>query len=81
MRRVLAVLAAVAMVAGAVVVRSRLDDGDSDGVAGRLTCGPELEAVCERLRRDQGDGLTIVVEPAGVTAERLAAAPGDPGLD
>lgn len=77
----LAVLAAAAMIGGAVAVRSRIDRDGAGDSAGRLTCASELEAVCETLRRERGERLTVVVEPAGVTADRLAAAPGDPGLD
>jgi hypothetical protein len=78
---VLAVLAAAAMIAGAVAVRSRIDDGGGGVAAGRLTCAPELEPVCETLRQESDGGLTVVIEPAGLTADRLASASGDPGLD
>ena len=74
-------VAAAAMVAGAVAVRSRVDGDDPARAAGRLMCASELDGACERLRAEQGDGLAVVVEPAGVTAERLATASGDPGLD
>lgn len=73
-------VAAAAMIGGAVAVRAGIDDDGGDSAAGRLTCTLELEAVCENLREERG-GLTVVVEPAGVTADRLASASGEAGLD
>lgn len=79
--RILALLAAVGMVAGAVVVRARIDDnGGALGVGGprpTLVCATELAAVCEALR----DEVDFDIEPAGTTADRLIAAAGAPGLD
>jgi Bacterial extracellular solute-binding protein len=81
--RVLALIAAVAMVVGSVVLRSRLDEGGDGGGADaggdlRLVCATELAQVCEALR----ERATVSVEPAGVTADRLAKAPdGSIGLD
>ena len=76
MRRVAALVAAVLLVVVAVVVRSRLDE-DEVARTVRLVCAIELEAACTRL----GDRLQTTVEPAGTTADRLATATGDPGLD
>ena len=80
--RVLALLAAVAMVVAAMSVRSRVDE--STGEAGaplRLTCSTELEAVCAALAAASPDRVRMTTEPAGATAERLVAATADIGLD
>ncbi|MGH9225206.1 MAG: hypothetical protein ACRD2W_15810 [Acidimicrobiales bacterium] len=76
MRRAIAVVAAVAMIAAAAVIRSRLDD-DEVARTVRLVCATELEAACTHLT----GRLQTTVEPAGTTAGRLATASGDPGLD
>lgn len=73
MKRLVALLAAVALVGGAVLVR-RAADGDGDG--GRdevidLLCARELESVCRSLAAD-GD-ITVTVEDPGVTYGRLTA--------
>ena len=85
MRRILAVVAAVAMVAGAMALRSRLDrDEEESSQLLRLVCSTELQAVCERLRDDEGARLEVSVEASGVTADRLARSGGDvnqTGLD
>jgi hypothetical protein len=75
--RIAALVAAVAMVVGAIVVRANLDD---KALKTRLTCSTELAPACERLA---GDGVSVTIEPAGTTADRLVALdPGtDPGLD
>lgn len=86
MRRVLAVLAAVAMVAVSLFVRARLDDGD-DGSGGdrnggteaddgtfRVVCATELADVCQGLSGE------VTVEDVPVTADRLAE-DDDPGID
>ncbi|MBA2608533.1 MAG: substrate-binding domain-containing protein [Actinobacteria bacterium] len=74
--RLLAFVVAVAMVLGAVAVRARINDGDSkSGSAGRsgpleLVCATELRQVCDAI--DAGaSGLSVTVEPAAVTADRL----------
>ena len=81
MRRVLAVVAAAAMVAGSLAVRSRLDEREDErSQVLRLTCATELEAACRQL--EGGDArLQVTVEPAGTTAARLAGVEGDTGLD
>lgn len=79
MRRFLAVVAAVAMVAASAVIRSRLDRHEEDAARTlRLVCAQELDDVCEPLA---GDHLQLTVEPAGTTADRLGAMQGDAGLD
>lgn len=72
--RLLALLAAVAMVVGSLAVRSRLDDGraaggDGGGTDLRLVCSTELAQVCEALK----EKANVSVEPAGGTAARLSS--------
>lgn len=79
MRRVLAIVAAAAMVAGSVWLRSRLDrDEASRERVLRLTCSQEFEDVCRPLATDR---LQLTVEPAGVTADRLSTDSDEPGVD
>ena len=81
MRRVLAVVAAAAMIAGSLAIRSARDgDGSDSARVLRLTCATELDAACRRMSEDD-DRVQLTVEPAGVTADRLAALDGAPGLD
>ena len=80
MKRLLAVLGAVAMIGGAVLVRGALIGGDGDGGSGgngsggdgatHLICATELADTCAALAEEDGD-ITFVIEPAGDTAERL----------
>lgn len=92
MKRLLAVLGAVAMIGGAVLVRGMLtgDDGGGGGGSGgggdgdtHLVCVPELEAACQALA-DEDDSITFDVEDAGATAARLTApdfSPADSEVD
>jgi hypothetical protein len=79
-KRLLALVAAVAMVAGAVAARDRLDETDgttaeSSGEAtGGVLCVSELAAVCGELA---DGGRAVRVEDAGTTFELLT----DPDLD
>lgn len=77
MKTVAALIAAVALVAGAVVIRARIDEGDGAGgdAGGRPTvaCPPELERACATLE----DDFTVRVEEADETADRLTAASAD----
>ncbi len=84
-KRLGAFLAAIALVVGAVFLRSWLDDrSDSDtgsdspggqttdqiaGEAFTLICSTEFEDVCESLDRTN---LTVTIESAGTTLDRLA---------
>jgi len=69
MRRVLALVAAAAMIAGSLAVRSRLDRGAEERANPlRLICAAELGAVCDALDRSRAE---VAVEPAGTTADRL----------
>jgi hypothetical protein len=74
--RLLALVAAVAMVVGAIVLRASWDDDDngSGGQTGalRLVCATELEAACRQIA--DGENVDVVIEDAGVTADRLAKA-------
>lgn len=87
MKRLLAVLGAVAMIGGAVLVRGLLtgDGGGSGGGPGgggdadtHLVCATELEAACEALAAED-DSVTFEVEEAGETAARLTDAEFPPG--
>jgi hypothetical protein len=83
---VLAVLAAVVLVVGAVLIRNRIIDGGDGGGGGggggdggvTLACVTELEEACEALA-DAEDDVEVVVEDAGTTLEKLTA--GDSGYD
>jgi hypothetical protein len=80
-RRVLAVVAAAAMIAGSLAIRSALARDRSEAAQVlRLTCATELDAACSRMA-EQDDRVVLTVEPAGVTADRLASVDADAGLD
>jgi hypothetical protein len=74
MKRIAALIAAVAMVAGAWAIRSRIDRGPEPPV--RLTCSTELQDVCTELPEEVA---TVTIEAPGQTAARLVAA--DEGAD
>jgi hypothetical protein len=90
MKRIAALAAAVAMVAGAWALRDALagDDGNGSGGAGeapdelRLRCATELQDVCDRVARER-DGVDVQIEDPGVTADAIAELPtgDDPGFD
>jgi len=81
MRRVLAVVGAIAMVAGSLAVRSRLDHTSATGSQVlRLICATELEPACTTLAHDD-TRIRLTLEPAGTTADRLATSEGDLALD
>lgn len=70
--RILAIVAAVAMVIGALYARSRIDDRtERTGTTLRLVCATELAPVCEALADDQGTRVEATVEPAATTADTL----------
>lgn len=78
--RLLALVVAAAMVVGAVAVRGRLDD-DSDQRAGpagslSLVCSTELAETCRLLAADDRR-ITVTVEEASATADRLTTNAGD----
>ncbi|MFN0090804.1 MAG: hypothetical protein ACKVWR_11140, partial [Acidimicrobiales bacterium] len=87
MKRVLALLAAAAMVAGALIVRSRLDGGGDGGAPGSgpsgggeavsLVCVSEAMAACRRAAEGVAD-VTVVGADAAATAATLSAASFDP---
>ncbi|HUQ40559.1 MAG TPA: substrate-binding domain-containing protein [Acidimicrobiales bacterium] len=75
MKSVLALVAAIAMVLGAIAVRNRMDDKPTLGgepTRMKLTCATELAAACEAMAADD---LDVIVEPASDTAERLTGLP------
>lgn len=87
MKRLGALVAAIAMVALAWAVRDLVIDdatsGDGNGDAPetvRLLCATELEPVCGQ---SGGPGVTVELEDPGATADRLAELPAgdDPGFD
>jgi len=69
--RLVAVVLAIGMIAGALYLRGRIDDDDGGagtsggGGGGTLLCDPQLERVCRAATED------VVVEDAARTAERL----------
>jgi hypothetical protein len=73
-RRLFAVAGAVALVVAALAVRDRIEDDDAGaaGGDGRLVCATELATACQELAASEG--VQVVVEPAGVTADALVAA-------
>ncbi len=77
-RRILAVIAAVAMVVVAVVIRNGRDGDAGNPSTGsgalKLLCATELESVCSALN---GADVSVTIEPAAVTADRLRAAHAD----
>ena len=82
MRRVLAVVAAAAMIAGALFVRSALDDRKEEkGRVYSLVCAEDLAPACDEVRNAYPGRVDVTIEPAGVTADRLVGADDDPGLD
>lgn len=89
MKRLGALVAAIAMVALAWAVRDLvIDDDGSGGDPGgddvpeqlRLTCATELKAVCDQLA---SGAVRVELEDPGATADRLAQLPegDDPGFD
>jgi hypothetical protein len=80
MRRLLALVAAAAMVAGSIALRSRLDRNDEERANPvRVVCAAELGPVCDALRRTSAE---LTIEGASTTADRLSQAAGeDQGID
>lgn len=74
--RLLAFVAAIAMVVGAIAVRSRIDDDKvRKTTVLRLVCATELVAACEALAADGDAGrVKVTTEAAAVTAGRLLSA-------
>lgn len=78
--RALALVAAVAMVVGAVALRARLNDRKQfKDHPPMLVCVPELADLCHSLA-DKGIA-NVTSEPAQQTASKLAATNGDKGVD
>lgn len=76
MKAVAALAAAVGLIVAAILTRDAIDDdgdsagGTSAGSGTTLVCPPELADACTELE----DDVTVRVEAASVTAERLASA-------
>jgi hypothetical protein len=74
--KLLAILAALAMIGGALLLRSRIAD-DDEGAGGNgdareaftVTCITELEEICRTL---EPEGVEVEIEDAGTTADALA---------
>jgi hypothetical protein len=87
-KRLGALVAAIAMVALAWAVRDLVIDDGSGGEPGggdvpeqlRLTCATELTSACSQLASDE---VRVTLEDPGATADRLAELPEgeDPGFD
>jgi hypothetical protein len=75
-KRLLALLAAVAMVVVAVAVRARIDNGGGGdaSTALHLVCATELSDVCDAIHTK---GVDVTIEPATVTADRLRSVDAD----
>ncbi len=83
MRRLLAALVAVALIAGAVVLRNIIDSDSGDGADSgadseslQIICGTDLLVACNELaRRASGDGadLNVTAEAEQVTAQRISS--------
>ncbi len=85
MKRVVAVVVAVGMIVGAVVLRDRIDGSDDDGGGRsgeslRLLCDSTLIDVCDRLAGGDDD-LVVVVRDSGATADALATEDGELDAD
>jgi hypothetical protein len=93
-RRIGAVLIAVALIAGALLLRRTVLDDDADAFPGpsattpptsepatpaaSLVCITELAAACQAIRAEHAD-LAVTIEGAGTTLDRLAELPdGEP---
>jgi hypothetical protein len=85
-RRIAAVVAALAMIVVAVVVRNAINDDDVTSVDAtgprqlRLTCVTELTDVCRSIGRAHPN-VVVTIEPAGTTAQHLGEAHTASGLD
>lgn len=71
-KRVLALIAALAMIGAAALIRQHVIDGDngSDGTL-RLRCATELAGVCDRLAKEDGS-ISVTVGDDGATADALS---------
>lgn len=75
MKRVLALVGAITMVAAALVVRSVIDgggDGSTSDQTVTIACVRELRSVCEAVATE--DGIEVRIEDFSVTASALAGA-------
>jgi len=71
-KRILALVAALAMIGAAALIRQRVIDGDSGGGGTlRLRCATELAGVCDRLAKEDGS-IKVSVADDGETADALS---------
>lgn len=90
LKRLAAFLLAAAMVVGALLIRNALDGNSDTGTASpgdppsgdnsfQLICSSEFQEVCNSIAsdKDNQNKLTVTIEPAGVTLDRLAKATDD----
>src|SRR4051794_4314068 len=75
LRRLVAVLVAVALVVIALVIRNGVDRGGGSTKL-NLVCTPELESICDSL----GSHVAVTIENPGITADRLEKS-GANGMD
>jgi hypothetical protein len=73
-RRLGAVVAAVAMVLVALWAKGESPFGGGGGRPVRLLCAAELEVACTQLAERDGN-VSVTVEPAGTTAQSLVSLP------
>jgi hypothetical protein len=72
--RILALVAAIAMVVGALAIRNRMDDEETvRSQTLRLVCASELAEVCRVMADTDEAEVELTVEDVGVTIDRLAA--------
>jgi Bacterial extracellular solute-binding protein len=81
-KRLLALIAAALLIAGAIVLRSTMDDTSADASDGSstgsdangtvITCAPDLADECRATARKMND-LAVIVEDVTTTLDRIAA--------
>jgi hypothetical protein len=78
-RRTAALVVAIGLIVGALIIRNHRDTEKRLGPY-RLTCATEFAPECRTLSASE---VSVTVEPAGVTTDRLVALPAgaDPGFD
>ena len=74
-KRVLAVIAAVLMIGGALLIRSRIDSREDaaqlEAEKATVVCATELANTCDQIRQAHPE-LTVTVEEAGTTMAKLS---------
>ncbi len=86
MKRLIAVVVAVVMIVGAVLLRDRIDGDDGSGGSGggddglQLVCDTSLADVCEQLAAGRDD-LRVEVRESGATSDGLSTEEGQLDAD